>query len=607
MKRLKKTLAAALSLVLLLTALTSCFPFLPSFDDPEPDPDPSDTNAQQVQQAFDQFLEREFLGYVTQDTYTLHSTLRYPESYGLGGMPATWGDLSVYPSQQQLDEGQQIIAEFRSFDRSLLTSEQQRAYDIYAYELELYDISLETLFYYDPFSGSSGVHAMMPVVMAEYDFFDKQDVEDYLVLVETYDDLFGLYLEHELERSRRGLFLADWVVDDVIEGCEAFMQNTTDNIFITSFNSRIDDLEGLTAAEKRTYKEENEKLFNSVILPTYETIIREMQKLKGTGVNNGGLANFDLGKDYYSYMLRSMGSSMTPEELIKLSDNMFAELYREMIGIVTANPDIYDIVESSVTPKMTGEEVMEYLSEACKEDFPAIPGNIEYSLTPIDDSIKDTVSPAFYFVPRIDDYTKNSIYFNADYFTTDQDYMFTTLAHEGYPGHLLQNCIMMSSPTISDWQKTLSYSAYSEGWASYTERYVYKYVDVDEDVARYLQITSDLDLLLFLRMDLGVNYEGWTQQNLKDHVIDMMFGYDLYDAEFYEWFYEFCVADPLRNVPYVLGLLEINENKEYYEQALGGGFSDYEFHEELLKYGEVPFELLWQWVDESLLGAARAA
>ena len=52
--------------------------------------------------------------------------------------------------------------------------------------------------------------------------------------------------------------------------------------------------------------------------------------------------------------------------------------------------------------------------------------------------MEEYLSPAFYMIPAIDNTSENVIYINKGHIT-DNLSLFTTFAHEGYPGHLYQN------------------------------------------------------------------------------------------------------------------------------------------------------------------------
>ena len=97
------------------------------------------------------------------------------------------------------------------------------------------------------------------------------------------------------------------------------------------------------------------------------------------------------------------------------------------------------------------------------DDFPA-PPETSYTVNYIDDCMADYLAPAFYVIAPIDDYSHNSIYINETTDTTNISY-FTTLAHEGFPGHLYQT-VMTYESGIEPVRSILNYSGFVAGWAT---------------------------------------------------------------------------------------------------------------------------------------------
>ena len=103
--------------------------------------------------------------------------------------------------------------------------------------------------------------------------------------------------------------------------------------------------------------------------------------------------------------------------------------------------------------------------------FPAIPA-IEFTVTPVHASLQDSVSPAFYMIPSIDAYQENSIYINEA--GGSMGSLWATLAHEGIPGHMYQTVYFLSH-NPHPLRSVLTFSGYSEGWATYVEMTSYAY------------------------------------------------------------------------------------------------------------------------------------
>lgn len=593
-----KWFASMCCMVLLALSLVSCGLSAADFRQLQ-QLSPSQTRAY-----FDELLEYDFISSVTADTLTLHSSLRYPEEYGITDYEVSWGNMNVTFTQQDVDNNIAWIKQFRTLNRDHLTYEQQQSYDLYEYQLGKFRDSIDTYYYYDPFMGSGGYHAMMPMLLGEYDFFIARDVEDYLVLLGTLNELFDTLIRLEYERIDRGLFMTDAAVDDVIQSCNDFLSTTDDNILIRTFDKRVDALEGVGDDQKELWKAQNRRLFSDVVVPVYENLIAEMRSMKGSGTNDQGLAHYPYGKAYYTYRLHRMGIARSPEEIIHLAENTVRDYTAQFYAILRADPNA--LSGDPITPERTAEEIMDFLKEQCKGRFPELPDNVQYKLTVIDDTLKDFVPPAFYFVPRLDDYTNNSIYYNNDYFTIDRDYMFFVFAHEGYPGHLLQNVSLMSSD-LSDWRKNTNFTAYSEGWATYVEYYAYDFLDVPAVTANIARLWDELYMLMMMRLDMGIHYEGWSKQDLVDYMNSGDVFLFNYPTDTLHSIYDFIVVNPMNSVPYVTGLFEVRSLAARYQNLLGDGYSDLLFHTEMLKYGEAPFGILQRWMDESLLGDQLAA
>ena len=613
----KKKITVLLSLLLVLTVLTSCSPFtlLEKFFHHESgsievqekspvntlpgEPGGATVDILKIQAEFDAFMQDDFLKSVLEDTLSMHSYVKNPKDFGIESYEVGWGDLDVYPSAEVIAKDKESIKKFYTFDREQLTAEQQRSYDIYAYDAELYDDIIDTWMMYDPLVGANGSHAIIPFMMNEYTFYTEQDVKDYLELVEEIDLFFSYLAEWQQERSKLGLFMSDKAADKVIETCRGIIAEGKKSIFITGFNDKVDEL-NLEKALADGYKKRNDEIYTEVIVTSYENLISVMEGLKGTGENRGGLAKYDKGKEYYALQLKKIGLSMTAEELISMCDEALEENINALYSTYTilSRKNKLDSLNDSITPEMQVEDIIKFLISSCKPDFPELPDGTTYSLKLIAKSMRDTLSPGFYFSPPIDYYKDSSIYYNPEYLTTDRDYMFFLLAHEGIPGHLLQQISLLNS-SLPDWRKIQGYRAYSEGWAQYVQYYSYGYVpSKDKNLVTFSRLNEEIDILSMTRIDLGIHYEGWTQDDLKRYLKETL-PYEINEAYIGEY-YDFILDNPQNSIPYIGGVLEIRQMYKTFKEKLGRSFTDKEFHTELLKYGEAPFALLRSWMDGSL-------
>jgi uncharacterized protein (DUF885 family) len=321
-----------------------------------------------------------------------------------------------------------------------------------------------------------------------------------------------------------------------------------------------------------------------------------MEQLKGSGKNEKGLSHFKNGKKYYISQLKEMGISRSPKELIDIFDKELKDLTYEMIELFSSDPDLFEMLESPIAPDLTPEEFVEFLREKTVGDFPALPQGIDYTVKIVDESLRG-FAPAFYISPQLDYFNHNSIYYDPAY-SELFDEMYFIMAHEGIPGHMLQT-VNLYSGDLSEFRKMYYSKSYKEGWAQYVEFYCYKYLGEDDLLIQLNRLDREIINVLSFRVDLGVNYEGWTKKQMTGYIKkNTIFDFP---EDVYEEFYFSVIKNPMDAVPYVVGKYEIELIKEQYQTELGSDFSEMLFHEELLKRGAAPFSLIREWMDTSLL------
>lgn len=129
--------------------------------------------------------------------------------------------------------------------------------------------------------------------------------------------------------------------------------------------------------------------------------------------------------------------------------------------------------------------------------------------------MKDYLSPAFYLTPPMDTGTPNVIYINpaASYQGLE---LFTTLAHEGFPGHLYQT-VTFERQNPSGIRNLLCTSGFAEGWATYIEPFAYQYAagyikdPSATELARISWLNRSINLCMYSLLDIEIHYNGWTQ------------------------------------------------------------------------------------------------
>ena len=235
------------------------------------------------------------------------------------------------------------------------------------------------------------------------------------------------------------------------------------------------------------------------------------------------------------------------------------------------------------------EAILEALSLMIRKDYPVLKTQPHYVIKQVPKSLAASLSPAFYMIPAMDDYSNNTIYINSLYTNDENGNLFTTLAHEGFPGHLYQT-VYFNSTRPSPIRQILDYPGYVEGWASYVEMNIFPYLDYPlegNSLCKLYQSDTIINLALCSRIDLGVNYEGWTLNDTR-HFFEEN-GFRDYYAENV---YSYVVESPSNYLSYFIGYLEIEDLKSAYRNLKMENYSDQDFHKHFLDIGPADFDTI---------------
>ena len=524
--------------------------------------------------AFQNFTLSLFQSEVSSSTINLHYSLQNPEKYGITSAPVTLGtfDHSFLATSAYLEN---LRSALESFSYENLSPKNQLTYDVLTYYIDSAARSNEYYLYQEPLSPLTGIHAQLPILLAEYPFYSTKDVETYLDLLKSIPIYFESLVNFQRAKSAKGLFMSDSVADEVIAQCEAFVAMGNDNYLISTFEERV---QGLNLSD---HVSKNKEIVTSIVLPAYEYLAKELSALKGSGSNAKGLCFFDEGAAYYEHLAAtSTGSYRNIKELKQLIITQIREDMLDMQTVLDENPSL---LSETVSYTYTPEEMIGILQQKIAKTFPsAAPVNVEIKHVP--HTLSEYLSPAFYLIPAIDNYAENTIYIN-DAYDMDELTLFTTLAHEGYPGHLYQTTYYAA--TNPDPIRTyLNFKGYVEGWATYAEMCSYYISPLEKPLATLMQKNSSVILGLYAAADIGIHYDGWDEQE----TIDFFSSYGIDDEETIKEIYKMILGNPTNYLSYYVGYVEILELKKDFEG------SQMEFHKALLEIGPAPFGIIKEYL-----------
>lgn len=542
---------------------------------------------------FEAYTKELFCQEVSANTVSLHYTLKEPEKYGIEEIPVTFGTFET-DGEMQKAASENIRQVLLGFAYDELDKENRLTYDILNYKLRMMKEGADYLLYEEPLGLVSGVQTQLPVVLSEYQFYDRQDADVYLRLLETTGEYFESLIRFEREKSAAGLFMSEDMADAVIDQCQAFLDMGEGNYLYGTFAERIGKLEDLTEEEKSEYIQDNALAVNDNVFPAYESLITCLEELKGSGNNDKGLVYFPEGADYYAYVVKeSTGSERTVEEMEDLTRRQITDDLEAMEKVLGINTDEAKEAAASMSPE-NAQMILGYLKEGIKQTFPQ-PPDTSLEVKYVAEEMEEHLSPAFYMIPAIDNLEENVIYINQAHMGEELT-LFTTLAHEGYPGHLYQTTYYEST-NPDPIRSIMDFSGYVEGWATYAEMGSYYLTPLSKEQATLLQKNSSIILALYALADMGIHYEGWSRMD----TVSFFYTYGITDAGTVEEIYELIIGSPGNYLKYYIGYVEFLELKKQWARETGDEFSQKEFHEAVLGTGPAPFGIvedsMWEVLD----------
>lgn len=552
----------------------------------------SSLHAESSDRQFRTFTRSLFQTEVSANTISLHYTLRSPSDYGIADIPATYGSLSSDPIAAKASV-RNVLSSLQEFDPDTLSSENALTFKILDTYLKNASTGTDYLLYQEPLGPVSGIHTQLPVLLSEYSFYDTQDVETYLALLKETPSYFDSVIRFEQKKAASGLFMPDYQADSVLDTCQSFIDMGKENYLVSTFNERIASLDLLPENKKDSFQKENMKLVIEEIYPAYQNLITAIKSLKGKGMNEQGLSHFPYGKKYYEYLVRQ--TTGCNESISRLRLMTRAQILEDLSAMQKVLfPADAALTQASVLEQTSPDSMLDDLRSKITDTFPEIP-DVDFQVKYVPESMQDYLSPAFYMIPAIDNLTENVIYINNGQTASGLN-LYTTLAHEGYPGHLYQT-VYFSASEPDPIRSILDFGGYVEGWATYAEMMSYYLAPLPKTEASLLQKNSSVILGLYALADMGIHYDGWSVTDTVRFFSD----YGINDPNAVQSVYKLIIGSPANYLKYYIGYLKFYELKKEMADAMGNQFSQKEFHRAVLDVGPAPFEIVYDEVEKNLL------
>lgn len=550
---------------------------------------------------FRSFTREVFQKEVSGSMLTLHYSLADPEKKNITRPAPTLGTVS-YDNTASIHQCQEYLKKLLSFSYSDLSRENRLTSDMLLLYFHTSEASLQNGFPEEILSPSLGIQAQLPVLLAEYAFYKEQDISDYLNILVSIEPYFESILQYEQERAHRGYFMSDTTLDRILEQCREFVKDPENNYMLDIFSRKLKEYGKFTDPEQNELMNRHKEILLNKVIPAYEKLIIGLNALRGSGKNPMGLTYYKKGQKHYEYLLQAETGCY--DSVKKIQQRLYEQLADD-----TARIQMMLKGQPSLLQKMNKEtdldtfqptKALQILQKKSEKDFPALPETVSPDIRYVHKSMEAYSSPAFYLTPPLDTGSPNVIYINPSSQTSNLE-LFTTLSHEGFPGHLYQT-VYFGSCDPDDIRYLITSSGYVEGWATYVESYGYQYATdyLDDPAASDLTalawMNRSINLCIYSLMDIGIHYHGWTP----DAAASFLKNFGITDTSVVQEIYQYIVETPGNYLKYYLGYLNFLDLRQKWQDTLGEHFDLKKFHQKILETGPVSFPVLQKYMDQEL-------
>lgn len=547
-------------------------------------------------------------------TLNMHYTIASPKDFGIYNYEPT---LPIYDAEQQLVEqaaAENLLSSLSSINTAHLSEEDAYACTLLKRSLEN-SLDMNRYEYYsEPLSPSSGMQSQLPILLAEYTFRNPQDVEDYLALLDQTDEYFASLLQYEREKAAAGLLMPASSLKKVREQCDTIVTledlEANSHFLQSTFMERLEGLIAsgeITSEDAAAYNAQNDRLLKTVMCPAYEALADGLFLLEDTDIPLTGLGAKPQGQEYYEHLLISETGSYRPiADIETLLLSKLQEEYTAMQSLFQKEPTLSEQLSTdqyTILPYRDAATMLTDLQQRMKDDFPSLADNGNYlptvTVKNVSANLEEYTAPAFYLTPPFDDTDNNVIYINQKNSPQGLE-LYTTLAHEGYPGHLYQTVYsnrFFLNQDENEIRQLLWYGGYLEGWALYVEFISYDYATklleeqnrpMDAICVQIEKHNRSLQLCLYSILDIMIHYENASYSQ----VAKLLENFGVTNPNSVAAIYTYIAEEPCNYLKYYLGYLEILELQKTAKQNWGDAYSDYAFHSFYLDCGPSDFTSL---------------
>ncbi|MDF2177102.1 DUF885 domain-containing protein [Aliiglaciecola sp. CAU 1673] len=446
---------------------------------------------------------------------------------------------------------------------------------------------------------------------------DLSEAQAYIARLNGVKPLFDQLREQLKLREQLGVFPPQWSYDQMIAASEnvisgkPFEEQGEDSTLWADFNAKVAAL-SVTDAQKNELLEQARTALNTQVKPAYVALIEELKHQQTLSPEGDGVWRLPDGDKWYQNRLAWFTTTdMNADQVHQIGLENVSRIHEQMKVImqkVNFEGDLQAFFEFMRTDPQfyyanTEEGRDKYLAEA-KAFIDVMRSKLPdyFGLTPKADMMvkrveafrEKSAGKAFYQSPAKDGSRPGIYYANLYDMNSMPTYQMEALAyHEGIPGHHMQLAIAQELEGVPEFQKYLSFTAYTEGWGLYTEELAKEMGFYQDPYSDFGRLAMELWRACRLVVDTGIHAKKWSREKAIAYLVENTPNPQADATKAIERY----IAMPGQATAYMIGKLKIIELREWAKAQLGDAFDIRQFHDQVLKDGPVPLDVLQEKIE----------
>lgn len=524
-----------------------------------------------------------------------------------------WDEVTEDAANKQRAQIEQRLAKLNEFDQSSLSNSEKLSVLINQVDLERQKANDEFRHHTYIMHQFRAFHTLVPSFLINlHRVASVEDAQAYISRLNGVKPMFEQVIEQLRIRQELGVFPPKWAYDQMIQASSnvvsgnPFEESVEDSTIWNDFKGKVQALE-LSNAETSGLLAQASDALRSSVLPAYQAMIKELEIQRAASPAGDGVWRLPDGDKWYKNRLEWFTTTdLNAEQVHQIGLDNVERIHNAMRRImqqVKFEGSLQQFFEFMRTDKqfyyanddqgrerymLEAKALIDTMEEKIPEYFGLTP-KARMTVKRVEPFREKSAGKAFYQSPSQDG-TRPGVYYANLYNMMDMPtYQMEALAyHEGIPGHHMQRSISIELEGVPDFQKYVSFTAYTEGWGLYTEELAKDMGFYQDPYSDFGRLSMELWRACRLVVDTGIHAKQWSRQKAIDYLIDNTPNPSNDAVKAIERY----IAMPGQATAYMIGKLKIMELRAWAKDYLGEQFDIRGFHDEILKDGPVPLSIL---------------